>query len=266
MTWTIRQARLDNGVTLPYVEQGDPGGVPVVLVHGYADSWRSFEPLLPRLPTSIHAFAMTLRGHGDADRPPGGYALTDMGDDVAAFMAVAGLDDAIIAGASSGGYIAQQVAAAHPDRVRSMVLIGSPRSFHDKPAFVASQPVIEALTDPIDPRFVREFGGGDLYANLSPDAFESMVHENLKVPAHVWRAAYEGFRDSSPPSETGSISAPTLILWGDQDTFILRHDQEALQAAIPRSRLVVYEGTGHLVLLEQPARVSEDLVSFVAQV
>lgn len=266
MAWTVKRARLDNGLTLPYAEQGDPGGVPVMLVHGYADSWRSFEPLLPHLPASIHAYAMTLRGHGDADCPPEGYALTDMGDDVAAFMDAVGLDGAIIAGASSGGYISQQVAADHPDRVRGMVLVGSPRSFQDKPAFEASQPVIQALTDPIDSRFVREFGGGDLYANLSPDTFVNMVSENLKVPAHVWKAVYEGFRDSSPPSETGRISTPTLILWGDQDTFIPRHDQEALQAAIRRSRLVVYEGVGHMVLLEQPARVSDDLVSFVEQV
>jgi len=266
MGWTIQQARLENGVTLPYVEQGDPGGVAVVLVHGYADSWRAFEPLLSHLPASIHAFAMTLRGHGDADRPPGGYTLVDMSDDVTAFMDAVGLDDAMIAGASSGGYIAQQVAADRPDRVRGLVLIGSPRSFHDKPAFLASEPVIQALTDPIDPRFVREFGGGDLYTNLSADAFEIMVNESLKVPAHVWKAVYRGFHDSAPPSETGKISAPTLILWGDQDTFISRQDQEALQAAIPRSRLVVYEGAGHLVLLEHPARVAEDLVSFVEQV
>lgn len=265
MAWTLQRSRLDNGLVLPYAAQGDPGGVPVVLVHGYADSWRIFEPLLAHLPASIRAFALTLRGHGDADSPPAGYALADMAGDVAAFMDAVELDNAILAGASSGGYIAQQLAVAYPDRVRGLVLIGSPRSFQDKPAFLASQPVIQGLTDPIDPRFVQEFGGEDFYANLSPDAFERMVNESLKVPAHVWKAVYEGFRASAPPSGMSRISAPTLILWGDRDSFIPRHDQEALQAAIPRSRLVVYEGAGHLVAIEQPARVAQDLVAFVAQ-
>jgi len=63
---------LSTGVTLPYVEQGDPGGVPVVLLHGYSDSWRSWELLLAEPPDDVHAFAITQRGHGDADRPAHG--------------------------------------------------------------------------------------------------------------------------------------------------------------------------------------------------
>ena len=69
LTSDVKSVKLSNGVTLPYVEQGDPSGVPVVLLHGITDSWRSFAPVLPSLPASIHAFALTQRGHGDADRP-----------------------------------------------------------------------------------------------------------------------------------------------------------------------------------------------------
>ena len=69
MTFTTKTIVLPTGVTLPYVEQGDPDGVPVILLHGVTDSWRSFEPVLPHLPPSIRAFALTQRGHGDADRP-----------------------------------------------------------------------------------------------------------------------------------------------------------------------------------------------------
>ena len=69
MSFTTKAIALSTGVTLPYVEQGDPDGVPVILLHGVTDSWRSFEPVLPHLPPSIHAFALTQRGHGDADRP-----------------------------------------------------------------------------------------------------------------------------------------------------------------------------------------------------
>jgi pimeloyl-ACP methyl ester carboxylesterase len=69
----VKSAALSTGVTLPYVEQGDPAGTPVVLLHGITDSWRSFEPVLPYLPDSIRAFALTQRGHGDADRPAAAY-------------------------------------------------------------------------------------------------------------------------------------------------------------------------------------------------
>ena len=73
MTRTTKSIALSTGVTLPYVEQGDPAGVPVLLLHGYTDSWRSFEDTLAHLPDSIHAIALTQRGHGDADRPATGY-------------------------------------------------------------------------------------------------------------------------------------------------------------------------------------------------
>jgi pimeloyl-ACP methyl ester carboxylesterase len=66
MVSIMKSVELPNGVRLPYVEQGDPSGVPVLLLHGITDSWYSFEPVLPHLPESIHAFALTQRGHGDA--------------------------------------------------------------------------------------------------------------------------------------------------------------------------------------------------------
>ena len=72
MAPTIKSVELSHRVTLPYVEQGDASGVPMLLLHGVTDSWRSFECMLPYLPASIHAFALTQRGHGDADHPAAG--------------------------------------------------------------------------------------------------------------------------------------------------------------------------------------------------
>src|SRR5262245_45048593 len=70
---TVRSVKLPSGIKLQYVEQGNGDGVPLVFLHGYTDSWRSFERVLPHLPESIRAFALTQRGHGDADRPAAGY-------------------------------------------------------------------------------------------------------------------------------------------------------------------------------------------------
>jgi len=97
MTRDIKSARLPGGLKLPYVEQGDQSGVPVVFLHAFADSWRSFERLLPHLPPSIHAFAVTQRGHGDAGRPASGYGVREFTADVAAFMDAVALDAAVLA-------------------------------------------------------------------------------------------------------------------------------------------------------------------------
>src|SRR5688572_4155025 len=118
LTGDVKSVALSTGVTLPYVEQGDPSGVPVVLLHGVTDSWRSFEPVLPFLPGSIRAFALTQRGHGDADRPAADYRPSDMAADVAAFLTSQGLDSAVIVGHSMGSTVALQYALDYPERTR----------------------------------------------------------------------------------------------------------------------------------------------------
>ena len=66
-----------------------------------------------------------------------------------------------------------------------------------------------------------------------------------------------------PPTDTGTITCPTLIVWGDQDQLLSREQQDDLASAIPGSELVAYEDTGHLVLWEQPERIARDLTAFV---
>src|SRR5262245_48124812 len=77
---------LSTGVRLEYVEQGPSDGIPVVFLHGVTDSWHSFEGVLRHLPPTVHSFAISQRGHGDSSRPESGYLLSDLSDDLAAFM------------------------------------------------------------------------------------------------------------------------------------------------------------------------------------
>ena len=65
------------------------------------------------------------------------------------------------------------------------------------------------------------------------------------------------------PAETGTIEASTLILWGDQDEYAVRAAQDALLAAIPDSRLVIYDGGGHCPHWERPLQAAEDILAFV---
>ena len=218
MALAIKSVELPNRVILPYVEQGDPSGVPVLLLHGFADSWRSFELLLPHLPESIRAIAFTQRGHGDASRPATGYHSRDFAADLAAFMDALQIETGVIAGASSGGIVAQRFAIDHPERTLGLVLIGSPVTLRGKPGPLALWDLtISKLADPVDPDFVRKFQESTL-AQSVPQAFlEAMVHESLKVPARVWRAATEALIEDNHTGELNKIVVPTLILWGDFD-------------------------------------------------
>jgi non-heme chloroperoxidase len=255
---------LSEGLRLQYVEQGDSAGVPVVLLHALADSWRSFERVLPHLPRSIHAFAVTQRGHGDADRPASGYGVDEFTADLAAFLDAVGIEAAVIVASSSAGFTARRFAADNPRRTLGIVLVGAPYSLRDKPAVSEFLEAVSELSDPIDPAFVREFVESNVFRPLPPAVRETLVSENLKAPTRVWKATLEGLLDTEPTDVR--ITAPALILWGDRDESLPRSDQEALATAIAGSRLVTYEGTGHVVHWEQPERVATDLAGFADQI
>lgn len=264
MAPTLKSVELPNRVKLPYVEQGDPSGVPVLLLHAIADSWHAFEPLLAHLPDQVRAFALTQRGHGDASRPRAGYSVRDFVADAAAFMDAVQLGAAVIAGGSSGGFVARRFAIDHPGRTLGLVLMGSPASLRDKQGVRELWgSTISKLSDPVDSGIVRKLAASIL-AQPVPQAFlETMVQENLKAPAFVWKATFEGLMADDSLGELHAIKAPTLIIWGDRDTILPRSDQERLAAAIPDSRLVVYAGAGHAFYWEEPGRLASDLASFI---
>jgi non-heme chloroperoxidase len=262
----MKSVELPNGVAIPYAEQGDTSGYPVVLLHAIADSWRSFERVLSDLPESIHAFALTQRGHGDASRPARGYHSRDFAADLAAFMDALHLEAAVVVGGSSGGFVARRFAIDHPERTLGLVLLGSPAILRDKPGVLEMwDSTISELKDPISPDLVREFAEGTLTRPVPQAFLETIVQENLKAPARVWRATFEGLLEDDSLEELDKIKAPTLIVWGDRDAILPRSDQETLATAITGSRLLVYPGAGHAFYWEDPGRVASDLAAFIAE-
>ena len=238
--------------------------MPLVLLHAIADSWRSFKRVLPHLPASIHTVALTQRGHGDASRPETGYRSRDFAADLADFMDALHIEAAVIAGGSSGGMIAQRFALDHPERVLGLALLGSPLTLRGKPGLQGLwDSTISTLTDPIDPIVVREFVESVLVQPVPQEFLEMLVRENLKVPAFVWKATFKGLMEDDFSQELNQIKAPTLIVWGAQDTILPRNDQERMAALIPGARLVVYPDAGHVFYWEEPDRIASDLAFFV---
>lgn len=265
-TIAVKAAELEGGLVLPYAEAGYPEGIPVVFVHGLADSWWAFEPLLRRLPATVHGYAPTQRGHGDADRPPDGYGPQDFANDLVDFLDAVGIARAVLVGASSGGVAARMVAGSHPDRVAGLVLVGAPAALADKPGVTALWEGVQALSDPVPRSFVEELLG-DLQARPVGRGFlATMAEENLKVPARVWQETLRGLLETDLAATLRGILVPTLVLWGDGDTVLPRADQQQILDAIPEAALVVYEGAGHLLYWEEPERIVQDVVGFAVRV
>lgn len=266
MAPTIKSVELRTGISVPYAEQGNPSGIPMLLLHGYADSWRSVENVLPHLPPLIHAFAPSQRGHGDADQPTNGYSPQGLAADVLAFMDALNIDAAVIVGASSGGMIALPFVLDYPERTLALVLAGAPTTLKDIPNVHEFLDLVSQLSDPIDPTFVREFQQSTLVQPVPSTFLDRQVQESLKLPARVWKSALEPLLEADFTEELRKIEVPTLIIWGDKDGVLPREQIEAVSAAIRNSRLIIYSGAGHAFYWEESARFATDLASFAEYV
>lgn len=264
-TWPSQQVALATGVRLDYVEQGDLTALPLVLLPGLSDSWRSFVPVLAELPRDLHVLAVSQRGHGASSRPVTGYEPADYARDVLAFLDALGISRAVLVGHSSSTLTARLVASSHPRRTAGLVLIASPLTLHGSAAAERARTAFAALEDPVPEEFVREFVTSTVGPSVSAPFLEAMLGESAKAPARVWRDTFRSLLEHDGTGSLPQISAAALLVWGDADGIVSHQDQDVLRAALPESRLLVYAGVGHSPHWEQPSRFARDVMDFTRE-
>lgn len=257
----MRSVSLATGVDLAVHEQGH--GVDVLLLHAWGETHRTFDRLVPLLPSWMHLIVPDQRGVGDSAKPADGYSLAEAAGDVVALLDAMAIDACWLVGTSSGGYLAQQVAVDHPSRVRGLVLVGSPSNLH-RSLPEGFLDFLSTFHDPVMREDLDALNGALPLHNPVPDSYvEDQMTAALTIPRHVWRAVIDGLVAADPPITQGSITAPTLILWGGEEDVLPAGQAAELRAAIEDSRVVTYDGVGHLVLWERPERVAEDVTAFI---
>lgn len=259
--------RFDNiniktGVRLHYATQGSPSGEPIILLHGYPDSWWSYSRVLPLFRPDYRIYAPDQRGHGDSERPPSGYGIPNLAADILAFMDANETDQATVVGHSMGSFVAQHVAAAAAERVKQLVLVGSAATLHND---VVSQlhKDVNALSDPIPEKFVRDFQQSTFVEPVPEEFFDRVIIESLKPPARVWQAVVNGFLRPEANADFSKITMPTLIMWGEKDSIFSRPEQDALISALPQAVFKEYSETGHNPQWERPEEFVKDLEEFM---
>ena len=149
-----------------------------------------------------------------------GYSLVDFADDVVASWRRAGLPPTVLLGASSGGYVAQQVALTHPSGWPDSFSSAHPRTLQRTAALRRGD---RSSCETRSPSFV----GPGLAHLVSPLPRTSRGPTSrtgwltaLRTPARVWRETFEGLCAAVPPTDAGTITCPTLIVWGDRDQLL----------------------------------------------
>ena len=257
--------RLKTGVDLHYAARGTATGEPVILLHGYSDSWFSYSAVLDRLPANLRVYAIDMRGHGRSTKPKTGYAMTEFAADVIAFMDAKSLSRATIVGHSLGGLIAQRVAEAVPQRVARLVLVSTATAGRHINGAQELHAAITSFVDSVPLSFIREFQISTAHAPVPAAFMERAISESRRLPIHVWRSIANGIVADRPPVGWPQVRIPTLVLWGDRDTYATRAEQTALIEMIPGAELKTYVNTGHAMHWERPAEFARDLTAFIAR-
>jgi non-heme chloroperoxidase len=235
-----------------------------LLLHGYSDSWRSFLPLMDALPERFRVVALSMRGHGDSAKPPNGYDISTLADDVVAALDALGIGSTVVLGHSMGSLVAQRIAIEYPERVLRLVLIGAFSTIKGNAAVEAFwRDEVALIRDPVDPAFASAFQQSSVAVPLSDGFLESVVAESLKVPARVWQQMLRALLVDDHSDRLRGIAVPALIIWGDQDAFTGRSEQHLLLDQIPDARLSIYPGIGHAPHWEDTRRASVDIAAFV---
>ncbi|HVJ41205.1 MAG TPA: alpha/beta hydrolase [Dongiaceae bacterium] len=255
-------------VTLPneklyrYVAAGDPARPTLVLLHGYTDSWRSFEQIIPLLQEHFHVIALDQRGHGDTGAEFSAFNVDDFAVDAISFIAQLSNLPVHLLGHSLGSLVAQRVAAAQPDLIGRLVLIGAADTAHGNPAIAALQAELADLTDPVPAVFAHDFQSSTLSQPIAPRQLATFVAESQRVPLKVWRAVARSLLNDRRVV-TPEVAAETLILWGDRDSVFDSSQQQRLLGRLRNVRHLTYHGVGHAPHWEKPEAVAQDVIDFL---
>ena len=230
----------------------------LVLLHGFTQTGRSWQPVRHVLGARYRAVAPDLPGHGAfARRRPASFAACD--------AYVRALTDApfTLAGYSMGGRIALHAALAVGSRIRRLVLIGASPGLADTEERARRRAADEALADRIEAigvdAFAAEWAAQPLFAGMPRGIAEQADADRRRNTAAGLAAALRGLGTGAMPplwERLGELAMPVDLVVGERDGKF-RAIAERMAAAIPAARVHVVPGAGHAVHLEQPAALAE---------
>lgn len=266
----------DDGVKLHYEESGS--GTPIVFVHEFAGDWRTWETQLRHFSRRYRCIAYNARGYPPSDVPDDveRYSQQRARDDILAVLDALALPKAHIVGNSMGGFAALHFGMAYSPRALSLVVAGCGYGAHPSQysQFQAqARELAQTMLDQGMAHVAGTYGHGPSRMQLKekdPRGFAEFVKQFSEHSAKGSANTMLGYQARRPSlynlaAEMAGITAPTLIVAGDEDDSVLEPSL-MMKRTIPTAALVMFPNSGHMTNLEDPAHFNRVLEDFFHQV
>ena len=256
-----------DGTRIHYEVTGKSGATPVLMIQGLGASKNAWNLQRIAMATRFRIISFDNRGAGRSDKPTEPFTLEQMADDAIAVLDAAGIDTAHVVGASMGGVISQIVAVKFPHRVRSLTLVCTACRNHPW-----RQELLQSWAKTAADKGMIEVGKEAAQWVMSPRSFRRLV------PAFTWMGPLAALRPRHSfvsqidailntredlVDQLSTITAPTMVIVGNQDILTPRGDSEEIAERIPNAELVVISGAAHGLMMEHSSTFNRILIEFL---
>ena len=262
-----------DGMQVHYRDEGK--GTPIVLIHGTASSLHTWNDWTKELSKNYRVIRMDLPAFGlTGANTSGDYSIESYTQFLHAFLTKINVDDFYLIGNSLGGNIAWEYAAKYPKKIKKLVLVSASGLPTNKPQpwifKMAKTPVISSLFLYVTPRFFIKKNMKEVYADETKiteeliTRYHKMALRTGNRQAFIDRAKIDfNLEEKTKLEKLKSIKTQTLLIWGKEDNWIPLDNGQRMHKALPNSKLVVIENSGHVPMEENPKESLTILKKFV---
>lgn len=255
-----------DGSRLVYRLRGVGGGPPIVLIHSLALNGEVWDGVVARLEDQADVLVYDCRGHGASERKVGNYTPALFADDLADLMDHVGWRDAVVAGCSMGGCVAQAFAGAYPERTAGLALIDTTAWYGENAPTEWRQRAetgrAKGLQSLAEFQTTRWFT--DAFRAANPDVLRKYIGIFVANDPDCYVASCVMLGDADLRPLLSGFKMPVAVIVGEEDYATPVAMAEALQRGIPGATLNILKGR-HITPIECPAEIADELRSLIVR-